>query len=178
MNDNRFGGSCLNRPLLILDLDEPGSPSLIGDGGNGNDHGALIQFWGGAYNANGDDGIRLRARSNFIEAGIEEGPGFFGFLGASLHDVVAVANGDDGLDIQVFDGLDLGLRPDVEIIRGVYNVNGDDGIFVRDLGQVLVYKATVVANHGDGIHSVDNLDLDVVESVVVANQGENIRIEF
>ncbi len=135
----------------------------------------LIQFTGGVYNQNGKNGIRLASTSVIIEEE-EFSADEPSLVAARLEDVEASLNGLNGLLIRNDGGDNIG--GDVEIIRGVYNANGRDGIFIRGLGYIYVNQAVIASNHEDGLHSRDNWGTFVSDdSVIVGNQSQNVRID-
>ncbi len=136
----------------------------------------LVSFNGGVYNQNGRNGIRLDSDFEFVDFPDGVGGGFFGGLAVRLENVEASLNGRNGALIRN-DDPDF-FRGDVDIINGVYNGNGKDGVHVRGLGDLYVDRATIIGNDEDGLHSRDNWSTDISDDSIIVNNGaQDVRID-
>jgi hypothetical protein len=149
-----------------------GSESSLNGGPN--EAPALVEFWGGVYNQNSGNGIRLL--SEFEGGQSPESGSGPDAVAARFQQVAASLNGENGL--YLFNGGPEYFRGDVEIIGGAYNANDYDGVFIRGLGDIYVDRVVIVSNKEDGLHSRFNLNTSISQdSVIVNNLVENVRID-
>ncbi len=172
-NHNDGRGVALN--VFIADINgDPGDPGDLLTALPNNNHvsePAPVEFRGGVFNHNGRAGIVMTLDADFEEETTD--PPHLQDVAIRLTDVVASSNGANGLAIRNFEP--AVLEPNVEIIRGSYNHNGNDGIQLRSLGTVLLYRAHVIGNHDNGIDYSFPTELLNEQSIVVANRNGDFR---
>ena len=146
-----------------------------------------VTITGGTYNSNGDDGIDFSGpyadstlKIDGATANLNDDKGFdfdgFDDYSFDFDNLVADANGDDGVDIDV-------NRTNISIDNSFARNNGDDGFEVESSGGEALARITltnVVASGGeDGVDAtnLDRTDLSIDHGSFFNNVESGLNIE-